>query len=328
VYVVWPIYDRVFVECSWIRRLLRFVSYCVDFSLISMLAQLKQGEQASAEQMTRLHVMTLEKQLTKQELENEKTDLIASVQLQHSQQLEHIQHAHSTAQRDLRTRLDASEALNGKLHKSTAALTLEVDALNNSILMHKKLVVEGNQSVEELKAALDRSEDECRRSQGRIDDLTAATRNKDVRISELQQLLQNAGEASSSSRQQRFTADADVSVLNMSVSDREALPHSNSARMEISDELPELAGDWAKVSDGLGNEYYFNTVTGESSWTIPTDGQNPTEVVTAGDWVQLQDTEGRTYWLNKVTNASQWELPKGVSSKSLQSSTGGYSIEL
>jgi hypothetical protein len=326
--VVWPICDRLFVECSWIRRSLRFESYCVDYSLISMLAQLKQGEQASAEQMTRLHVMTLEKQLTKQELENEKTDLIASVQLQHSQQLEHIQHAHSTAQRDLRTRLDASEALNGKLHKSTAALTLEVDALNNSILMHKKLVVEGNQSVEELKAALDRSEDECRRSQGRIDDLTAATRNKDVRISEKQQVLIMGGEGSASSRKHRFPGDGEVSFINICDRDREALPHSNSARMEISDELPELAGDWAKVSDGLGNEYYFNTVTGESSWTIPTDGQNPTEVVTAGDWVQLQDTEGRTYWLNKVTNASQWELPKGVSSKSLQSSTGGYSIEL
>lgn len=117
-------------------------------------------------------------------------------------------------------------------------------------------------------------------------------------------------------------------------------------------------GSWAQMKDEDGNIYYYNTITGETSWHPPEemalDGisshQHETEgQIRNGDWIQLQDDGGNFYWYNEVTGESSWELPvedpelyampdhggsfgshvqSGGGGGYASASAGGYTIEL
>jgi len=106
--------------------------------------------------------------------------------------------------------------------------------------------------------------------------------------------------------------------------------------------------DWQPAQDEHGNTYYYNTVTGASSWEVPaelaggfTESTDAFVGMTFGDWAQMFDKDGNEYWVNSLTHESVWELPAEVTnsftskeissrpnSSTVKASAGGYEIEL
>jgi hypothetical protein len=86
-----------------------------------------------------------------------------------------------------------------------------------------------------------------------------------------------------------------------------------------------LPAHWAAYLDDSGSMYYYNDVTGESSWEPPAasaedsagqqqpggSGVEFTEgnAVMVGDWQQMHDENGQEYWVNVNTGVSEWTLP-------------------
>eukprot|EP01038_Epipyxis_sp_PR26KG_P004167 gene4167-5931_t len=70
---------------------------------------------------------------------------------------------------------------------------------------------------------------------------------------------------------------------------------------------PPLPQDWVETMDEYGQVYYYNNVTGESSWFHPEDA--PKEFVRKGNWIQQFDENFQEYWVNELTGESAWEIP-------------------
>jgi pre-mRNA-processing factor 40 len=76
-----------------------------------------------------------------------------------------------------------------------------------------------------------------------------------------------------------------------------------------------MANEWEELKNDKGETYYYNEVTGESTWDLPAGATiNPTE----NEWVQLED-KGNPYYYNEVTGESTWDLPAGAIIKSTES---------
>jgi len=93
--------------------------------------------------------------------------------------------------------------------------------------------------------------------------------------------------------------------------------------------------EWSAFYDDDGQIYYYNTVTGESSWEAPDQEFNPPpepsqqEAAATGGgeeeggggeagessessaWVAYHDDEGRTYYFNSETEETTWDKPAG-----------------
>jgi hypothetical protein len=83
-----------------------------------------------------------------------------------------------------------------------------------------------------------------------------------------------------------------------------------------------LPKGWAPLTDEeSGAIYYFNEVTGEQVWEIPTEEQvvqveatEPVEVqeemkILPDGWVEYKDEENNVYYYNTITAEQQWEIP-------------------
>lgn len=96
---------------------------------------------------------------------------------------------------------------------------------------------------------------------------------------------------------------------------------------------------WTQTSTSKGEIYYFNSKTGETTWTRPegiqisTDshgsadkssgslplanaqavakisGTTSSTANVAGSWRELVSQDGRKYYINTVTKATVWEMP-------------------
>jgi hypothetical protein len=104
---------------------------------------------------------------------------------------------------------------------------------------------------------------------------------------------------------------------------------------------------WIMQTDTYGRDYYFNTLTNESSWYPPdydstinnnnnddlhnnNDHNNNNNLVDTsgvfnqstlssvevrqGDWIQRFDEYGNEYWLNEVNGETSWEAPGEIES--------------
>ena len=92
-------------------------------------------------------------------------------------------------------------------------------------------------------------------------------------------------------------------------------------QFEDADEDPE---DWEECSDGLGGVYYFNLLTGESSWTKPKfededvelqkgvgfEGMRGGRMEDVADWEECMDDQGKHYYYNIKNGRSQWIRPR------------------
>ena len=67
-----------------------------------------------------------------------------------------------------------------------------------------------------------------------------------------------------------------------------------------------IAAAWRQGSDSNGRNYYYNYITGESSWTIP-EGWVPENQDDC--WVRNTDDRGNVYYFNMITSESRWLPP-------------------
>ncbi|CAB9516905.1 TH1 protein [Seminavis robusta] len=104
---------------------------------------------------------------------------------------------------------------------------------------------------------------------------------------------------------------------------------------EEEEEKPE--GQWEKLTDDEGREYYYNATTDVTQWDKPDDfiegaakPTSPKPAKKASGWEKLTDEEGREYYYNAETDVTQWDKPddyeedegKGEPPKPSKSSSG------
>lgn len=81
-------------------------------------------------------------------------------------------------------------------------------------------------------------------------------------------------------------------------------------------------GEWEEVQGDDGAVYYYNSATGESSWTPPGVGVSAgssgaaaagaqVEVDGSGDWETVTGDDGQVYYANTVTGETAWTRPGG-----------------
>lgn len=76
-------------------------------------------------------------------------------------------------------------------------------------------------------------------------------------------------------------------------------------------------GNWVECYDQDGNKYYYNSITEESSWHLPSEDAAPyadntpyyEDVPRIGDWMQMTTEEGHVYWVHEITGESTWDTP-------------------
>ena len=89
----------------------------------------------------------------------------------------------------------------------------------------------------------------------------------------------------------------------------------------------ETSFEWSAFYDDDGRIYYYNSVSGESSWEAPEQYNPPSEdpppasgaetkepassSSSSSSWVAYQDDEGRTYYFNTETEETTWDVPAG-----------------
>lgn len=95
--------------------------------------------------------------------------------------------------------------------------------------------------------------------------------------------------------------------------------------MTKEDEPEEGQLEWSAFYDDEGRIYYYNNVSGESSWEAPEKFNPPEEVPPEASasavtttttsapsvWVPYQDDEGRTYYFNTESEETTWDKPEG-----------------
>lgn len=65
-----------------------------------------------------------------------------------------------------------------------------------------------------------------------------------------------------------------------------------------------LPHHWETIRTQEGEEYFWNTVTGETSWVRPMNYENK-----ATDWLCTVSEDGQNYWFNQVSGAVSWTNP-------------------
>lgn len=96
---------------------------------------------------------------------------------------------------------------------------------------------------------------------------------------------------------------------------------------------------WTQTATAKGETYYFNSKTGETTWTRPEgvqialdshgpeksaygslplanaqavakiSGSTSSTANVAGSWRELVSQDGRKYYINTITKATVWEMP-------------------
>ena len=103
--------------------------------------------------------------------------------------------------------------------------------------------------------------------------------------------------------------------------------------VDVEESHHEVGTDWEELRDDAGNAYFYNNVTGESSWEPPTWGdlksklkmQRLTSALTSAaedvankpvaaehagsEWEELDDGAGNAYFYNHITGETSWEPP-------------------
>jgi ankyrin repeat protein len=99
------------------------------------------------------------------------------------------------------------------------------------------------------------------------------------------------------------------------------------AKMELQVSSGNLHGDWEPVKDVEGRNYYWNRISGESTWTAPPKTWEPNykpetveeelPALPAG-WEECPVGDGTVYYYNTVSGESVWERPVGQSESTEQ----------
>jgi hypothetical protein len=86
------------------------------------------------------------------------------------------------------------------------------------------------------------------------------------------------------------------------------------ARMAAEEALKQMVHQgWKLGADMTGRNYWYNWVTGESTWVKPPGWKIKQDEV----WVKNQDSQGNTYYYNQLTNETKWMPPCGKCNKDM-----------
>lgn len=84
------------------------------------------------------------------------------------------------------------------------------------------------------------------------------------------------------------------------------------ARMAAEEALKQMVNQgWKLGSDAHGRNYWYNWITGESTWTKPAGWK----IKATETWVKNQDSMGNTYYYNQLTNETKWMPPCSICQK-------------
>ena len=122
-----------------------------------------------------------------------------------------------------------------------------------------------------------------------------------------------------------LAAETDAAAASKQKDDDEDADDAVGARPDDADETqaadgdpqdlesrPDTAGDdWLQYFDDDGHPYWFNQMTGESTYDAPGHQTHdaPQAYDQAADWSQAYDDQGNVYWYNAATGVSQYEDP-------------------
>lgn len=86
------------------------------------------------------------------------------------------------------------------------------------------------------------------------------------------------------------------------------------ARMAAEEALKQMVNQgWKLGSDDRGTNYWYNWVTGESTWTKPPGWKIKQDEV----WVKNKDSKGNVYYFNQLTNETKWLPPCQICNKDM-----------
>ena len=89
------------------------------------------------------------------------------------------------------------------------------------------------------------------------------------------------------------------------------------------------SGEWTAHSAEDGQTYYFNAVTGESSWELPPGASVPSGGAAdfLGGWSAHTTDDGQIYYYNAETDESTWDPPPGFEAGGFETAGGGQADE-
>ena len=93
---------------------------------------------------------------------------------------------------------------------------------------------------------------------------------------------------------------------------------------------------WTEIYDeAYQKTYYYNSVTGETSWDVPADYYPPATssdatsagATSSGDWVPVYDEANQKYYYhNQATGETSWDPPANYSDPSSSSTADGQAV--
>jgi hypothetical protein len=95
------------------------------------------------------------------------------------------------------------------------------------------------------------------------------------------------------------------------------LPEVQSTPEEVSIPLPY---GWHETWTEDGYKYYYNSVTNETTWEIPTEPaatseENTNQTPLPDGWEQYHTEDGAVYYYNHNTGVTAWEIPSNTPSE-------------
>jgi hypothetical protein len=82
-------------------------------------------------------------------------------------------------------------------------------------------------------------------------------------------------------------------------------PPVGDATERASAEEVQPACDWEAMLTDEGEEYFYNSATGETQWTKPA-------AMGGSDWQRFLDDSGKAYYYNRVTEETTWTCPAEI----------------
>ena len=246
------------------------------------------------------------------------------------------------------------------------ALAVQASSIKEVADANKSQLDATNTNLKDMRAAHGRSEAEVVSLKEQIakfqdsitkkDNLLAILQEQVVKLAseQISKIDQSVVDATKAQREADMRALAEAQALADAASKADEAAAEAAATAAANAASAAVLGDvavWEQYTDDTGRQYYFNTVTEETSWDRPPSSQlrSPTPgtgavdaggssgsaLVRVGNFVQYFDDANHPFWVNEVTGESQWELPPGAAEAmgspavaGDSATAGDYAIEL
>lgn len=268
---------------------------------------------------------------------------------QYEHQVKTLQESVAAGQHQMQTLSQEFKKVSGQESENAKRLTSEVATLKASLAEKTSKETKLTHRISELEVQLEKAQEAVAVANHKVAQLNAAA----------------AAAASNAGVSPKAGAAPTAAVEPVSVSVPPSRPLSSSQKVTIvepnsndyidatspvPDPEPSTVSndaDWVELMDENNNTYYYNSITGETSWTKPSQSSSgdvsaggAEEEEDLGDWIRQYDENGREYFLHQISGESVWEIPKEESGlggnpsiydtqvSQYSATAGDYTIEL